>query len=125
MTKNLLVVQDTFKNDDRVKLISHSVMPWVDSVSRLKEYAKLNEIDGEKWHLVTGEQEEIYSLARQSYFADEGFGKSVTDPSDFLHTEKMILIDQKRRIRGVYNGTIPLEMQRMIEDIKLLLNETS
>lgn len=125
MTKNLLVVQDSFRNDDRVQLISHTVMPWVDSVSRLKEYAQVNEIDDDKWHLVTGDQDEIYALARESYFADEGFGKSVTDPNDFLHTEKMILIDQRRRIRGVYNGTIPLEMKRMIEDIKQLLNETS
>jgi len=68
-------------------------MPWVDSVSRLKDYAYAKNIDVAQWQLVTGGKEEIYTLARTSYFADEGFGKTVTDVTDFLQTEKVILID--------------------------------
>ena len=59
-------------------------------------------------------------MARNAYFADEGFGKDITIEDDFLHTENIVLVDQKRRIRGVYNGTLPLEMQRLIEDINTL-----
>ena len=121
MTTNLLVVQDSFRNDKRLKLLSHTVMPWVDSVETLKAYAKFNGINGDQWHLLTGSKDDVYAIARDSYFADEGFGKTVTEEADFLHTEKIILVDHKRRIRGVYNGTIPLEMKRMIEDIKWLL----
>jgi protein SCO1/2 len=121
MTANLNRVQEAYKDDDRVKIISHTVMPWIDSVAKLKDYALAKNIDINQWQLVTGEKEEIYALARTSYFADEGFGKTVTDVTDFLHTEKVILIDQKRRIRGVYNGTILLEMKRMVEDILTLL----
>lgn len=121
MTRNLHLVQDTFMGDDRVSIVSHSVMPWVDSVERLNQYALLNEINDKKWHLLTGSKEEIYKLARTSYFADEGFGKTLTSMEDFLHTEKIILIDRKRRIRGVYNGTLPLEIKRMIADIQSIL----
>lgn len=121
MEKNLSFVQDAFKDEDRVKILSHSVMPWADSVRRLKEYAVRNNIDSDKWFLVTGEQEELYSIGRLDYFADEGFGKGLTDISDFLHTENIILVDQKRRIRGIYNGTLKLEMKRMVEDMRLLL----
>lgn len=123
MTNNLLRVQDAYRNDDQVMIVSHSVMPWVDSVHILKAYAERNQIDSKKWLLLTGDKSEIYQLGRQSYFADEGFGKSVTDESDFLHTENVILIDAEKHIRGIYNGTIPLEMTRLIEDIGRLKKE--
>ena len=121
MTNNLHRIQDEFEANDGVLIASHSVMPWVDSVARLKEYAELNNIESEKWHLLTGDKEKIYEIARNSYFADEGFGKAITEANDFLHTESIVLIDQNRHIRGIYNGTLPLDMTRLIEDIYLLI----
>lgn len=121
MTGNLLKVQDTFKSNPDVKILSHTVMPWVDSVGRLREYADFNGINSENWFLLTGDKKEIYELARKSYYADEGFGKTVTEDDDFLHTENLVLIDQQRRIRGVYNGTLSLETKRLIEDIQSIL----
>lgn len=121
MKKSLSIVQAKYLEDERVKILSHTVMPWVDSVARLKEYAIQNDINSEKWDLVTGNKTDIYQLARESYFADEGFDKTLTSEEDFLHTENVVLVDQKRRIRGVYNGTLPLEMKRMMEDIETLL----
>ena len=120
MSKNLLGVQNVFLNDNRVKILSFSVMPWIDTVERLGSYAAANNIDSTIWHLLTGDKNEIYKLARESYFADEGFGKSVSDINDFIHTENFILIDQKKRIRAIYNGTLALETKRLIEDIKSL-----
>lgn len=123
MTKNLKKIQKEFAADESVKILSHTVMPWVDSVGRLAEYAALNDIDVNQWNLVTGDKKDLYRMARESYFADEGFGKTVTTEEDFLHTENIILVDTKRRIRGIYNGTLPLEMKRMIEDIYTLKKE--
>lgn len=121
MMGNLLKVQDTFKSNTRIKILSHTVMPWLDSVGRLREYADFNGINAKNWSLLTGDKKEIYDLARNSYFADEGFGKTVTENDDFLHTENLVLIDQNRHIRGVYNGTLSLETKQLIEDIKHLL----
>ena len=70
-------------------------------------------------HFLTGNKNEIYKLARQSYFAEEDIGFS-KDSSEFLHTEHFILVDKSKRIRGIYNGTLALEMQKIIEDIKAL-----
>ncbi|HCX20670.1 MAG: SCO family protein [Flammeovirgaceae bacterium] len=120
MTNNLQRVQEAFAQDDEVMLVSHTVMPWLDSVEVLKDYALKNEIQTSKWQLLTGDKNLIYQLGRQSYFADEGFGKSVTDIDDFLHTENIVLVDGNQHIRGVYNGTLPLEMTRLIEDIQRL-----
>ena len=121
MATNLLKVQEEFSNNEKVKILSHTVMPWVDNREKLYEYGNINNIDSKFWYLLTGPKDQIYKIARESYFADEGFGKNVSHMDDFIHTENFILIDENFRIRAIYNGTLPLETTRMIEDIKSLL----
>ncbi len=122
MTGNLSTIQEAFRNDDDVLILSHSVTPWVDTVGQLQTYASLNEIDPEKWHLVTGDADKIYEMARKYYFAErsEGYNKS---SDEFLHTENFLLIDHLRRIRGIYNGTLAVEMDRLMTDIHTLKRE--
>lgn len=122
LTKNMVALQEAFKNDANVLLVSHTVMPWVDTVAQLRRYAQDHGAISGKWHLVTGDKEQIYNLARQSYFAEMTSGYAKT-PEEFLHTENFILVDKNRHIRGVYNGTLELEVQQLIEDIKILLEE--
>ena len=122
MTKNMKPVQDAFKNNPAVVILSFSVTPWIDSVPRLKMYADNNEITSPNWHLLTGNKAEIYNLARRDYFAEEDLGFT-KDSSDFLHTEHILLIDRTKRIRGIYNGTLQLETEQMIKDIGELLKE--
>lgn len=122
MTKNLKVLADQFKANNDVLFISYSVNPGTDSVERLKQFANRYRIKASQWHLITGDKAQINTLARRSYFAEEEPGLS-KDSTEFLHTENCILVDREQRIRGVYNGTLMLEMERMKEDIKLLLQE--
>ena len=122
MTSNMGILQDKYKDDKEVLLLSHSVMPEMDSVPVLKRYAENKRILNGKWHLLTGDKKEIYALAKQQYYAGDTIGYYQTG-NEFLHTENFILIDKKRRIRGVYNGTLPLEMERMIDDITTLKKE--
>lgn len=125
MTKELHAVQDSFAAAQAIEMVSFSVMPWIDTVEQLQYFQEMNDIDGNIWHLLTGEKTDIYNTARKSFFADEGFGKSVTGASDFLHTENVMLIDRQKRIRGVYSGTSRLDISRLIEDVKQLLSEPS
>ena len=122
LTKNMGTIQTAFQDDLSVQLLSHSVTPDIDSIPRLKEYADIHHVLSKQWHLLTGDRNEIYTIARQGYFADEETGLK-KGPDEFLHTENFILIDQQKRIRGVYNGTNPTEVERLIEDIKILKNE--
>lgn len=121
MSTNMRRLQDAFKNDSSVMLLSHSVTPEMDSVPVLKEYALHKGAIDNKWHLVTGSKKHIYELARKSYFAvlDEGDGGD----QDFIHTEQFILIDKQKRIRGYYDGTNSEDVNRIIEDIAILQQE--
>lgn len=122
LTKSMGDVQKVFESDDAVTLLSHSVTPDMDNVDRLKVYAEAHHINSSKWHLLTGDRAKIYNIARHGYFADEETGLRKSD-NEFLHTENFILIDGMRRIRGVYNGTNPAEVARLIEDIQILKKE--
>jgi len=122
MTRHMKKVQKEFMNDKNVVMLSYSVTPWIDSIVRLKRYAEDNDITANNWHLLTGSQSEIYTLARKSYFAEEDLGFT-KDSTEFLHTEHMILVDRNKHIRGIYNGTLALETEQLIKDMKILLKE--
>ncbi|TRX23641.1 SCO family protein [Flavobacterium franklandianum] len=118
MTTNLVDVQKAFFDNPKVKLLSFTVMPDVDNVSVLKEYAKTNGVMVSKWNLVTGDKKAIYTMARKSYLAvKQGKPK---EQYDMVHTENFVLVDSKKRVRGFYDGTKKEEIQRLIEDIKWL-----
>lgn len=122
MSGNLKTLQKTFANEPDVLFLSHSVTPEIDSVPALRRYAADHGAVSGKWFLVTGSREAIYGLARRSYFADAS--KDVPENTgDFLHTEKMFLVDGEGHLRGVYNGVLPAEMERIKEDIRLLKRE--
>ncbi len=122
MASNMGILQEKFKNNDAVLLLSHSVTPEMDSVPVLKKYVISKGVISGKWHLLTGNKDEIYTLAKKQYYAGDTIGYYQTG-DEFLHTENFILVDKLRRIRGVYNGTLPLEMDRLAEDITTLLKE--
>ena len=122
MSTHMADLQKEFKNDDDIKFLSMSVTPVIDSVSVLKAYAETKGAIDTKWNLTTGDKKHIYQLARKSFMAvlDEGDGGI----QDFIHTEQFILVDKKKQIRGFYDGTSSEDIQRLIDDIKLL-NESN
>jgi protein SCO1/2 len=126
MTSNMAWLQDRIKGNPNVLLLSHSVTPDIDNVQVLKAYAEeKGAIDG-KWNLVTGRKKDIYYMARMSYLAVK-----TGDPSelyDMVHTENFVLVDQKGRIRGFYDGTNldkevkgTKNVKQLLEDINWLL----
>ena len=119
MTTNMVEVERKFENHDDVNLVSFTVTPWIDSPDVLKRYKEEFTLNSKNWHFLTGKKSELYSLARKSYFAEEEIGFT-KDSTDFLHTEHFLLVDKGFRIRGIYNGTLGLEMQQLIKDIELL-----
>ncbi|MEL0146448.1 MAG: SCO family protein [Schleiferiaceae bacterium] len=121
MGQNFQRIQEAYKNESRVNLVSHTVMPEIDTVEVMYEYGqRMGAVPG-KWHLLTGEKEELYRMARRQYFAVMEPGTSF-DEHDFIHTENVVLVDEKKRIRGFYDGTNDAQMDLLIQDIQILLN---
>ncbi len=105
-------------NDDDIMMLSLSVTPDIDSIPILRKYANDKGVIDAKWNVTTGHKKHIYELARQSYFAvvEQGDGGL----QDFIHTPNFILVDKKKQIRGIYDGTNDDDIKQIIEDIKTL-----
>ena len=120
MTDNMGKLQKKFIDNSEIMFLSLSVTPKIDSVAVLRKYADDNGVIDSKWNITTGDKKHIYELARKSYFAvvEQGDGGL----QDFIHTPNFILVDKKKQIRGVYDGTDDSEILRLIDDIKILSN---
>lgn len=122
MTNSMYAIQQHFLKDENVLLLSHTVTPEKDSVSKLAQYALDKKVDYQKWKLLTGSKNEIYDLGRKFYFVEEDLGEK-SDTSVFLHTENFVLIDKNRIIRGIYNGLDKSSIADLIADIEVLEKE--
>jgi protein SCO1 len=123
MTKQLERVHREYKNNNNVIILSHTVWPEQDTPEVLLSYANQHNAKYDTWRFLTGSKKELYRLARQEYLVapeinDPNYNHG--DAADFVHTENIVLLDQKQRIRGFYNGTDSVEITQLIADISKL-----
>lgn len=106
-----------FKDRDDIQFCSFTVDPEADQPSVLKAYAEQFDVEGEKWKFLTGEKSELYTLAQKQCFLS-----AIEDTTlpDFIHDDRIVLIDKQRRIRGFYTATDKEEVDRLIDEIKVL-----
>ena len=118
MTGNMLYLQENLK-DTNVMFASFSVTPKIDTVEVLKEYSTLKGVDDSRWNLMTGDKKQIYDLARKSYLV----AKAIPDVKNhgMIHTENFVLVDRDKRIRGYYDGTNIEDMDKLLNDIQILI----
>lgn len=125
MNKQMQRIQKAIKGNSNVKILSFTVDPDVDKVTQMKQYATSHNYVKGQWHFLTGKKEDLYSLARKSFFVlKPAEAQNLGDAgSDFIHTNNFVLVDGQGRIRGYYDGTNPKEVTTLIADIKRLEEE--
>lgn len=121
MKTQMMRIYEVTKNMDDVTLLSHTIDPEYDTVALLHDFAARLGVETNKWHFVTGVKDSIYKIAQTSYFATAMEDK--TEPDGFIHSGAFLLIDGKGRIRGKYDGTKEVEVNKLIADIKRLRRE--
>jgi len=121
MTVNMKKIQQLINTDclNNIELLSFTVDPLRDSVEKLKEYCTTYNVDSKNWNMLTGDQNSIYELGVNGFLVPNQ--EDALAPGGFLHSEKMILIDKKNRIRGYYDGTDSLNIPIIVQHIKSLL----
>lgn len=121
MKKQMLRVYEKYKENPKVGILSHTIDPRHDSVKVLKEYATRLGINGKMWNFVTGEKSKIYEIGEKSYYVTAG--EDSTAAGGIIHSGAFILVDTKRRVRGVYDGTKETDVTKLMKDMEVLLNE--
>lgn len=118
--KEMLRIYDRYKDDDRIMMISHTIDQRNDSVSVLHRYAENLGVDTKKWKFVTADKDSIFDLADQ-YFVS--VVEDPTAPSGFDHSGRIILVDNKRHVRGYCEGTDPESVTAFFDTVDALLKE--
>jgi protein SCO1/2 len=120
MKQQMLRVYEVHKDNPEFAILSHTIDPEYDTVALLNDYASRLGVSSSTWHFVTGDKDEIYDIAEESYLSIADEDESA--PGGFIHSGAFILIDKEGRIRGVYDGTIPEQVDVLIKDIDRLLD---
>ncbi|WP_435355545.1 SCO family protein [Emticicia sp. SJ17W-69] len=121
MKKQMLRVYEKYKENPQVGILSHTIDPRHDSVQVLKEYAARLGVKKPMWQFVTGEKDKIYEIGEKSYYVTAG--EDSTAAGGIIHSGAFILVDKKRRVRGLYDGTKEEDVTKLIKDMEVLLNE--
>lgn len=121
MKKQMLRVYEEFEDNNKVAILSHTIDPEYDNVTVLKDYAERLGVSSDKWNFVTGDMDQIYDLGEKSYMVTAGEDEEAA--GGYIHSGAFLLVDMDRRIRGIYDGTIPEDVDVLMNDIERLLLE--
>ncbi|HEV3223964.1 MAG TPA: SCO family protein [Puia sp.] len=129
LTANIRKLQDALSSKDQFKqlnpafiqFLSFSVDPERDSVSVLKAYGNKFGINPDIWWLLTGPKKEIYDFSINELKLSLADGEGVD--SNFIHTQKIVLLDKEHVVRGYYNGLDSVDMNKMANDMVFIMLE--
>lgn len=119
MSKSLLRVEKETKGMEDFLILSHTLDPEFDTPEELRKYIVDIEAEAKRWYFLTTDEEAyVYQLMMDRYLLSGSPTGAVN--GGIFHTGKLVLVDQLGRIRGYYEGTDPIDVQRLIEDIPVL-----
>ena len=121
MKTQLKRVYDRFKGNPNVMLLSHTIDPTHDSVAVLREFALSLGVEGKQWLFVTGDKEKIYDIGQNSYMVSAA--EDASAPGGVVHSGAFILVDTKKHIRGIYDGTTAEGVDKLMADMDKVLAE--
>ncbi len=121
MKTQMLRIFKKFKDNPNVAILSHSIDPRHDTPAVLKEFSKNLGIQNSMWQMVTGDKAKIYEIGQKSYMVSAT--DDPTQPGGIVHSGAFILVDKNRHIRGIYDGTEPERVDKLMEDMEVLLKE--
>lgn len=127
MSIHMQKLQQWLKENEQgnVKLVSVTVDPEYDQPPVLKRYAKTFKADEGRWHFLTGDRKTIYDYIINDFKlgAEENADTPVAEM--FVHSDKFVLMDRDRNIRGYYSGTDEADMAKIRTAIISLSQEAA
>ncbi len=121
MHRNMKTVYEEFKSNPDVMFLSHTIDFKYDKPSVLKKYAEKLGIKDNRWQFAYGDKEQIYGLAEKNYLTVVEEDSTARD--GFIHQGWFVLIDKQKRMRGAYDGTKMEQVEKLKQDISILMAE--
>jgi len=125
MNVNVKKISTEFAGEPDFRILSYTVDPETDTVTRMKRYADSLGADPNKWWFLTGRKDSLYHLARGSYLLDDPKNNSTNIEEQFIHTQFLALVDKGGRVRKIYDSLKKDELDELSKDIRTLLKESA
>ena len=119
MSAQMAALQRRFTGEPSVQLLSVTVDPVHDTPETLAAYAGRYGADGGRWRFATGEAKAIARLARDGFHLGISDGDTPEEP--ITHSARFVLVDQRGRLRGLYDATDAQAMARLAADAQALV----
>lgn len=107
----LVRVQEVFANNPELKIVSIAVNASPDTLQVLEGLSQKFSVKDKSWYLLSGDEAAIQNATKI--------------PGDSITSQKLLLVDKQKHIRGVYDGTDTEDVDRLILEINVLLDEYS
>jgi protein SCO1/2 len=120
VTKEMMKINEEFKSEPLIKLISFTLDPKRDTPAKLKQYAYNLDVNTDKWIFVHGDKGDTYELT-QDFFVTAIEDEDA--PGGVAHSGQIVLVDKQGHIRSFSDGTDPTTTSRLIQDIRTLIND--
>lgn len=123
MSAQMASLQNAYRGDPDIKLVSFSVDPEYDTEMILNEFAKSYSAEKGQWLFLTGSRNQIYSLAHDFFHLGAG---QLSDKDremgaeEVLHSERFVLLNPQSQILGYYDGMSEESMANLKSEIERL-----
>jgi protein SCO1 len=97
-------------------LVSITVDPKRDTLQALRQYADKAGADPRQWLFLRGKNKAVYDLAEKGFKIAAG-----EQQSEFVHSNRFILVGPQGWIRGYYNSDDPKDLDKLHADVNRLL----
>lgn len=122
MNKQMARVFHDLGANKNLKIFSYTIDPERDDLDKLKLYADNHRADLNQWYFLHTPIDSVIRLA-WSLKLPAGMGENALDSNDIPHSERFVVVDWDRNIRGYYNGTDSISINKMMNHIVLLMSE--
>jgi protein SCO1/2 len=116
MTTQMRTIQQAFPNESDIRFVSFTVDPDRDTPEVLEAYARRYKADLSTWYFLTGPVQKLHQLKRETFLLGDVNGVS------FEHSTRFVLVDGDGRIRGFYPTAEPSDIDKLIADIRKLID---
>jgi protein SCO1/2 len=128
VAREMMRVQEKFRREPRVRLATFVPSTGLTETSASGQLEKLSEQYGTisgKWFVLAATPDTIQHLAQYEFgltaLRPEYFPfRPATEPAT-LPTGRLLLVDDKQHVRGIYDGTDIHEVERLITEINVLI----
>lgn len=115
----------------KAAIVTFTVDPVTDTPEVLFKYARKRHSNPFIWNFLTGPKAELQKIVIDGFKVPMGNKEAVTKKleektitmMDIVHSEKVVLVDDKGQIRGYYS-TDKVELDRLMIDMGLLINDS-